>query len=61
MAELKQNVIRIRWNLIVRTMAFIAIGVHQLVIAIQMACLTIGCHVSPFEREAGRAVIEGRR
>ena len=55
------GMIWIRWPLVRRLVTWIAIGVHQLVVAIGMAQLTCCCRVRTGERKLRRTVIEGRR
>jgi len=52
-------VIRIRWPCIFRGMAWIAIGIHELIITIDVARLTGRRDVCAGQDKLRRAVIEG--
>ena len=60
MTEVAGDVVRVRRSREVRRVARVAIRVLQLVIPIDVACLTLHGHVCPGQREPGRTVVKCR-
>jgi len=61
MIQHSRNVVWIRWSGIICGMAWIAVGVHKLIVSVYVARLTRRCRVQAGQRELRRTVIEGRR
>ena len=61
MIQHSRNVVWIRWSGIICGMAWIAVGVHKLIVAVYVTRLTRRCRVQAGQRELRRTVIEGRR
>ena len=60
-AESCCDVVRIRWSSEVHRVTRITVGVRQLIVAIDVTCLTRSCSMSPRQSEFRRTVIERRR
>ena len=61
MVEVPRDVVRVRRPVEVRRMALIAIGVHQLVVPVGVACRALHGNMRTCQREARSTMIERRR